>query len=73
MAKYRLQKAWSKFHPTIPLYYVDLIRYRELSNEIAASLNIQHESPQLILLQGKTVLHVSSHNSIDAKELLNYI
>ncbi|MDX1543648.1 MAG: bacillithiol system redox-active protein YtxJ [Christiangramia sp.] len=58
----------------IELYYLDLISYREISNEIAERFNVRHESPQLIVLQNREVVHHSSHQGISAnklKELVN--
>ncbi|MCM8568181.1 bacillithiol system redox-active protein YtxJ [Gramella jeungdoensis] len=58
----------------IDLYFLDLINYREISNEIAERFNVRHESPQLIVLKNREVVHHSSHQGISAnklKELVN--
>ncbi|WPR70547.1 bacillithiol system redox-active protein YtxJ [Flavobacterium sp. NG2] len=50
-------------------YFLDLIEYREISNEIASRFGVTHQSPQLIVIQnGKTVYH-ASHSDIDAEVL----
>ena len=50
-------------------YFLDLIEYRAISNEIANRFGVTHQSPQLILIkEGKAVYNVS-HSDIDAKEL----
>ena len=50
-------------------YFLDLIAFREVSNEIAARFGVVHQSPQLILIkEGKAVYNVS-HSDIDAGEL----
>ena len=50
-------------------YFLDLIAFREVSNEIAARFGVVHQSPQLILIkEGKAVYNVS-HSDIDAEEL----
>ena len=46
-------------------YFLDLIRYREVSNEVANKFNVQHESPQLILLRKGEVIYHNSHSGID--------
>lgn len=53
----------------IDLYYLDLITYREISNEIADRFKVRHESPQLIVLKNREVVHHSSHQSISADKL----
>jgi len=55
--------------PHVPVYQVDVIRQRGLSETIAADLHIGHESPQVILLcEGKPVWH-TSHFRIKAATL----
>ena len=50
-------------------YFLDLITFRDVSNEIASHFQVMHQSPQLILIKnGNAVYHVS-HNEIDALEL----
>ena len=50
---------------TIRCYYLlDLLNYRNLSNQIVNDFNIKHESPQLLVIENnKCTLHFS-HSSI---------
>lgn len=57
----------------VAYYFMDLVKYRSLSNEIADRLKVRHESPQLIVLKDGKVIHHSSHQDINAKQLSNYI
>ncbi|MDX2188730.1 MAG: bacillithiol system redox-active protein YtxJ [Bacteroidota bacterium] len=53
-------------------YYLDILNFRAISNEIAEQMNIIHESPQiLIIFQGKTIFN-ASHNNITS-EIVNKI
>jgi len=57
--------------PTVN-YFLDLIAYRSISNEIAERFGVQHQSPQLIVMKdGKVVFH-ESHEGIDATVLKQY-
>lgn len=50
-------------NPNHKLYFLDLLANREVSNRIAERLDVQHESPQLIVLkEGKVVEHASHHS-----------
>ena len=61
MALNRLESAWDI---NIPLYYLDLLAERAVSNLIEDHLGIQHQSPQLIIIhRGKVVYH-ASHSAI---------
>ena len=55
------------------VYYLDLLNYRPISEEIAAKFQVWHESPQLIVLKnGVTVAH-ASHSQINAIPLEQYV
>ena len=65
----RLERNWNQQELNIPTYFLDLLSYRDLSNEIASQFEVQHESPQAILVsQGKAVSHWS-HFDISYKEI----
>jgi bacillithiol system protein YtxJ len=51
------------------MYYLDLISYRQISNEIAERLKVYHESPQLILIKSAEAIYDASHNYISITEL----
>lgn len=56
---------------SLKIYYLDLLNFREISNEIATQFKIVHESPQLIVIKnGVTVKHASHYDimSIDLKQ-----
>ncbi|WP_445382366.1 bacillithiol system redox-active protein YtxJ [Robiginitalea sp. IMCC43444] len=45
-------------------YYLDLIRFRELSNTIAEMFEVRHQSPQLLIIRdGKLRAH-ASHSAV---------
>ena len=54
-------------------YFLDLLNYREISNEIAVKFGVQHQSPQVLLLKNGKVVYHDSHDGIEAEELKKYI
>ncbi|UTW62373.1 bacillithiol system redox-active protein YtxJ [bacterium SCSIO 12741] len=65
MAYDRLRRGWEKNQDTFQFYYLDLLRFRPLSNGIAKRFGVHHESPQAIVLEkGQVKSHVS-HNQVD--------
>ncbi len=54
-----------------PTYLVKVIESRPVSNDLAARLTIEHQSPQLILVKNKTAVWNASHNDIDAQAIVN--
>lgn len=72
--------AWNQFQKefTIPddkmsLYYLDLLVYREISNEIAQRFGVFHQSPQIIVIKDGKAIFDTSHESIDARKLEQYL
>mgnify|MGYP000280095716 CR=1 FL=1 len=57
----RLERNWNEAEmQQITPYYLDLLTYRNISDKIAELFEVQHESPQvLIIRKGKSVYHAS--------------
>lgn len=67
-AKSRLEDL--KVDGRFKFYYLDLLSHRDISNAIASSYRVIHQSPQVIILRdGQPVFDVS-HHGIDAKTVL---
>ena len=57
----------------IDAYFLDLLEFRAISNEIASRFGIMHQSPQLLLIKEGKVLNDASHSDIQPNELKKYI
>ena len=57
----------------VTTYFLDLIAFRDISNEIASRFNVVHQSPQLLLILGGKSVYDVSHSAIDADELKSKI
>jgi bacillithiol system protein YtxJ len=71
VAKRYFEKDWSR--PEIPVYYLDIISYRSISNKIAQDFEIPHESPQVLLIRNGGCIYNESHSSIEAKDVMTLI
>jgi len=54
---------------TIALYFLDLLKYRELSKEISAKFDVPHQSPQILVIKQGKVIYTDSHYSISIATL----
>ncbi len=54
----------------ILFYYLDLISYRNISNQIAQDFKVHHESPQILLIKNGECTYEESHNGIDMTEIV---
>ena len=59
-AKSKIERQWADSGLELPIYYLDLLRFRPISAQIVQEFSVQHESPQLLLIQdGKCTYHAS--------------
>lgn len=57
----------------LDLYYLDLLSYRNVSNEVGYQFQVMHESPQLLVIKnGVTVAH-ASHGGINDLDLMRFV
>ncbi|TGD81681.1 bacillithiol system redox-active protein YtxJ [Hymenobacter wooponensis] len=74
-AKAKIERQWADSNlDDAKLYYLDLLRFRPISNEIAEKFSIRHESPQLLVIQNGECRYDASHMSIrlsDVKEAVS--
>ena len=68
MALSRLERNWSDAAGIKP-YYLDLLANRALSNEVAGTFGVQHQSPQVLLIQDGQCAYDASHMSISFQAL----
>ena len=72
MALKQFEKEYD-FADQMDLYLLDLLQNRDISNQIATNYDIQHQSPQLILIQNSKAIYNVSHENIEASTLKNYL
>ena len=68
MAKNRLEKSTQP--DEIDFYFLDLIKYRPISNKIAELFKVYHESPQILLIKNNECVYDESHSGIDMEEII---
>ncbi len=69
MAKMRLEGDWDFSEDEVDAFYLDLLRFRPISNLIAEDFKVHHESPQVLLIRGGECTYDASHLDITVAEL----
>ena len=69
----QFEKQYAIEDEKVKLYFLDLIAFREVSNEVAIRFQVMHQSPQLIVIKNSNTIHHSSHYSIDAGLLERFL
>ena len=55
----------------VEIYYLDLIKFRKLSDQIANDYHVRHESPQILLIKNEQCVYHASHGDIRMEKLLS--
>ncbi len=73
MVMNQFEKSYDIDPNQMKLYYLDLLSYRNISDEVGYKFQIMHQSPQLIVIKNGVAVANASHHSIQAGELANFI
>jgi len=67
MAKSRFERTYDLLG--VQAFYLDLITFRSISNQLAIDFQVAHQSPQLLFIQQGVCTYNASHNSINIDEI----
>jgi len=56
----------------LDLYYLDLLSYRDVSNEVGYKFQVIHQSPQLLVIKNGVVVAHDSHGAINEIDLSRF-
>lgn len=68
MALNRFESEWDESN-NCSIYFIDLITNRDVSNRLSELTNVQHQSPQVVLIKNGKAVFNASHSNIDANEI----
>jgi bacillithiol system protein YtxJ len=69
----RLERNWNEEEMVnLKPYYLDLLSFREISNAIAQKFDVEHESPQVLIIRKGKLVYDQSHFAIDYKRLKEF-
>jgi len=69
-AKSRLERQWQDAGlEGVKSYYLDLLTYRPISNMVAQTFEVEHQSPQLLLIKDGVCQYDASHLGINLNEV----
>ncbi|CAA0180051.1 bacillithiol system redox-active protein YtxJ [Tenacibaculum maritimum] len=59
----RFERSFDEDLKELKVYYLDLLNYREISNEVGYQFQVLHQSPQLLVIKnGEAVAHASHYD-----------
>ena len=60
-------------NPEISFYLLDIVQFRNISSHIAQKFMVQHESPQLLLVENGKCTYHKNHWNISYTDLIRYL
>lgn len=70
MALNRLERAWQEEEMShLIMYFLDLVRFRQVSEAVAQTFGVQHQSPQVLVIKDGQCIYDNSHMSISYTEI----
>jgi bacillithiol system protein YtxJ len=69
LVKGRLERAQKP--EAIDFYYLDLLNHRPISNKIADTFSVDHESPQVLLIRDGACVYDESHLGITMDNIID--
>ena len=69
MALARLQRK----SPDAKVYYLDLRAHRDVSNLVATTFDVEHESPQVLIIDKGTAVYHRSHSEINPGDIQEFL
>ena len=69
VAKKRLERG--SVPDGMPFYFLDLLKFRGISNKIAQEFDVPHQSPQLLIIVKGACVYDASHTGIHLEEIIS--
>jgi bacillithiol system protein YtxJ len=70
----RLERSWkSEEVQGLEPYYLDLIQFRNISGAIENKFDVEHQSPQVLIIKNGSCIYDASHYDIRYPELLKHL
>jgi bacillithiol system protein YtxJ len=63
----RLNRDWNI---DIPIYLIDVLAHRTVSDAVEKATGVRHESPQFLVIRSGELVFAASHTGINAAEAL---
>jgi len=69
----RFENLFNSSMNNIKVYYLDLLNFRAISDEVGYSFQVQHQSPQLLIIRNQVAVLNVSHYDITTVNIQKYL
>lgn len=68
----QFEKLFTEEHQNLKVYYLDLLSYRDISDEVGYTFQVMHQSPQLLIIKNAVSVFNASHYDITLTNLAQF-
>ena len=69
----RFENLFTEEHQYLKVYYLDLLKFRNISDEVGYTFQVMHQSPQLLVIKNELSVFDASHYDITTMNLTRFI
>lgn len=69
----QFEKLFTEEHQNLKVFYLDLLTYRTISDEVGYSFQVMHQSPQLLVIKNEVAVFDASHYEITLTNLSQFV
>lgn len=69
----QFEKLFTEEHQNLKVYYLDLLNYRNISDEVGYTFQVMHQSPQLLAIKNEVSVFDASHYDITQTNLTRFV
>jgi bacillithiol system protein YtxJ len=70
----RLERNWKdEDAKKIKPYYLDLLQHRDISNQVAAHYQLEHQSPQILIIKNGKCIYSATHFEINYNDIISLV
>lgn len=71
----RVERKWNDATDTATVqpWFLDLIAHRDISNQIANDYEVEHQSPQILLIHNRNCVYAATHYDINYADIMDEV
>jgi bacillithiol system protein YtxJ len=69
----QFEKLFKEEHQKLKVYYLDLLNFRNISDEVGFAFQVMHQSPQLLVIRNEISIFNASHYDITQTNLSRFV
>lgn len=66
------EREWIESEMEMEAYFLDITEHPGLSKKVESKFNVQHSSPQILIIENQECIFSASHGGVDVKKIREF-